>query len=512
MTRHVRCIVALCLWAALSAGATGAETRTWTDASGKYRIDAELVDVVDGKVQLKKADGQQIAIALESLSQADRDYLGRLAAGQTAPAAPQPATLSDSVKPGAKLTLELAGGSKLEGELVARDETSLTLRVTVAGRDYTRKVPLERVRAVTVDGQRQQLSPEGGPSPDAGGKNAAPAAAGAQRSREEIKSLIAQTGRTPPDWWDSVRLDYPQTLDLSWPEKPPGKWDAQRNVGQYVWDVINPNPGKWREGVRFMHHLLTLHEKDRDKQVRAMNTLANMYHDLLRDYARAAFWWEKAGTDRGAQLSPAAIDLADCYWRLGSKPMALDLLNRTPAYFSAIKLLSDMGETRRAIQLAESGARGEFADLALLCAGDACRLAGQYRQATGYYQKVLALPAEGKAKKHVERSQQRARECIEGIRIFDALDLARVPDGTYRGLSPGYAGDVKVEVTVRGGRIETVKVVEHKEKQFYASLTDTPAKIIARQGLKGIDTTSGATVTSEAIINATAKALGGAAK
>jgi uncharacterized protein with FMN-binding domain len=54
--------------------------------------------------------------------------------------------------------------------------------------------------------------------------------------------------------------------------------------------------------------------------------------------------------------------------------------------------------------------------------------------------------------------------------------------------------------------------VQHREKQYYSSLTDTPAKIIAKQGVKGVDSTSSATITSEAIINATAKALAKGAK
>ena len=64
-----------------------------------------------------------------------------------------------------------------------------------------------------------------------------------------------------------------------------------------------------------------------------------------------------------------------------------------------------------------------------------------------------------------------------------------------------------VEVTVTGGRLESVKITDHKEKQFYSSLTDTPAQLIKRQSVQGIDGTSGATITSQAIVNATAKAL-----
>ena len=63
-----------------------------------------------------------------------------------------------------------------------------------------------------------------------------------------------------------------------------------------------------------------------------------------------------------------------------------------------------------------------------------------------------------------------------------------------------------------GGRIEAVRVVHHKEKQFYSAIDDTTRKIVQRQGVKGVDATSSATITSNAIINASAKALAGAMK
>jgi uncharacterized protein with FMN-binding domain len=96
------------------------------------------------------------------------------------------------------------------------------------------------------------------------------------------------------------------------------------------------------------------------------------------------------------------------------------------------------------------------------------------------------------------------------VRLFDRLDLTQVADGKYRANSPGYAGEIHVEVEVQQGRIEAVRIVGHQEKQFYSALTDTPRKIIEKQGVKGIDATSSATITSEAIINATAKALSSA--
>ena len=65
---------------------------------------------------------------------------------------------------------------------------------------------------------------------------------------------------------------------------------------------------------------------------------------------------------------------------------------------------------------------------------------------------------------------------------------------------------------VRGKKIEDVKVTQHKEKQYYSALTDVPSQIIAKQGVKGVDATSRATITGDAIINATAKALAQGAK
>jgi uncharacterized protein with FMN-binding domain len=76
----------------------------------------------------------------------------------------------------------------------------------------------------------------------------------------------------------------------------------------------------------------------------------------------------------------------------------------------------------------------------------------------------------------------------------------------------GYEGQIQVNVVVSSGRIEAVKVTQHREKQFYSALTDTPAKIVAKQGVKGVDATTSATIKSEAIINATAKALASGAK
>lgn len=409
-------------------------------------------------------------------------------------------------------TIELLSGSKVQGKLVARDQQAITFETKIGEKTYTRKYPLDRVAAITVDGQQREVIHGPGNGGESSGKTAPPGPAAAEqtRTKAQVEVLVKEVGRTPPDWFDATPLKYPPSLDLSFPQPPAKEWNNQRNLGQYAWDIINPNPSKWQEGVKLMHHVLTVNKDRADAQRRAMEQLGHMYYDFFQDYARAAFWWQAASVDRNG--GHAGVKMADCYWKLGNKAMAIDLVNKLPPTFDAIKFWANVGDTRKALQLADSYAKGDAADVALVYAGDVCRAAGKNQQAVQYYQRILDLPVVARGKGRIERNQRRARANIEAIKLFDLLDLQRVPDGVYRSASQGYEADVHVEVEVKSGRIESVKVTDHREKQCYASLTDTPRKIIAKQSVKGIDTTTGATITSEAIINATAKALSAAMK
>ncbi len=326
-------------------------------------------------------------------------------------------------------------------------------------------------------------------------------------TRAELDALIDKLGKTPPDWFQATKLNYPQTLDLSWPEKPEGGWNNQKNVGQFIWDVINPNPGRWREGVKLMHQLLTTHQKDPVKRERIMLTLANMYHNLIEDYGRAAFWYRAVGVEKDPEeYARSAVILAECYWRLGYPDEAKALLAKVPGGLTHAKLLGDMGETDRSVEMAfqypdEQG-------YAALTAGDACRQAGRYAEAITHYKQVLEIeiPANNPPG-HLIRNHKRANANIEAIQSIELFDAAKVPDGRYTAASQGYEGPVEVAVSVQRGKITSINVTNHREKQFYSAMTDTPAKIIKKQHVKGVDTTSNATITSEAIVNATAKAL-----
>ena len=323
------------------------------------------------------------------------------------------------------------------------------------------------------------------------------------RTKAEVDKLIDEAGKTPPEWWNSVTVNTPPTVDLTWKSVP--GWQPQKNLGSYLWDIIYPNPSRWREGVKLMHQTLAVNKDNKDALNKSMRTLAANYSELLQDFPRAAYWGKKAGDEE--------LLLAECYWKLGCKQAAVDLLEELTADFTrngqAIKLWADMGELKTALEWADAMADLSSPSPAYLAAGDACRLNGKIPEAIKFYEKVLALP-DGKGDS--KRNKDRAKASLEAIKLFDTLDLAKVPDGTYKSNSIGYVGPIEVAVTVKNKRIEKVEVTNHKEKQFYASLTEIPQRIVAKQSVKGIDMTTGATITSEAIVNATAKALAGAQK
>ena len=397
-------------------------------------------------------------------------------------------------------TVELTTGAKATGTIKSYSGDVVIVEVKIGTRTIQRRYSKENVTAIFVDGKRIDMRT---------GQTTKPAADGRiERSREEVIAEIDRQGKAQPDWYETTPLNYPKTLDLSWPQPPPKGWNSNLNIGQFIWDRINPNANKWQEGVRFMHHILST-TKDNDVRQRAMRTLGAMYHNLLQDYSRSAFWFRLSGLENQLNDAPQqGIVLADCYWQLGSKRMALEVLakmKRKP--YSAIKLLGDLGETDAAVKLGEAFAKSGQASTSFLYAGDACRVAGRLDDAEKYYRRAIAgIPNAEADKPHRKRDKARAEASIAAIRFY-TLDPKNVRDGKYSASSIGYEAPVHVEVAVVDGRIESVNVTQHREKQYYSSLTDTPRKILARQGVSGIDATSNATITSEAIINATAKAL-----
>ena len=86
--------------------------------------------------------------------------------------------------------------------------------------------------------------------------------------------------------------------------------------------------------------------------------------------------------------------------------------------------------------------------------------------------------------------------------------FAAMTDGTYTGEGKGRNGTITVEVTVKAGKLDAVKVVKHTETVGIsdAAVADFPKAIVAAQST-AVDAVAGATMTSEGIRTAVAQAI-----
>ena len=87
-------------------------------------------------------------------------------------------------------------------------------------------------------------------------------------------------------------------------------------------------------------------------------------------------------------------------------------------------------------------------------------------------------------------------------------------DGTYEGTGKGVKSDIKVSVEVKGEKIETIAVTEHNETEAMidAAVETTIPEIVEKQTTEGVDALSGASGSSNGIIEAVAQALDQAKK
>jgi hypothetical protein len=81
----MRALLATALLIGMIAAPADAAPRTWT--SGAYKVDAELVEVRDGKAYLMRADGQKFAVDIDKLSAADQEFIRQSMGGAAPPVA-----------------------------------------------------------------------------------------------------------------------------------------------------------------------------------------------------------------------------------------------------------------------------------------------------------------------------------------------------------------------------------------------------------------------------------------
>ena len=83
-------------------------------------------------------------------------------------------------------------------------------------------------------------------------------------------------------------------------------------------------------------------------------------------------------------------------------------------------------------------------------------------------------------------------------------------DGTYTGSAEGYSGEMTVQVTVKGSRIEKIEILETGDDAAYLKIAEQVIEeILRKQTTEGVDAVSGATYSSQGILNGVKQALEG---
>ena len=81
-------------------------------------------------------------------------------------------------------------------------------------------------------------------------------------------------------------------------------------------------------------------------------------------------------------------------------------------------------------------------------------------------------------------------------------------DGTYEGQAEGFSGPVSVKITIKNGKIKKVTNTNTDTKEFFdKAWSSIKEQIISKQSVSGIDTVSGATYSSNGILQAAQNAL-----
>jgi hypothetical protein len=110
-----------------------AEARLWTDSTGRYTLEAELVTMNDRSVVLQRADHELVAVPIDQLSEADREYLQSQSAAELARQATEPLQ-----------TWTLVDGTQLVGRIVDYTVRDVTLQRR-RGRIYVNDRVLENL-------------------------------------------------------------------------------------------------------------------------------------------------------------------------------------------------------------------------------------------------------------------------------------------------------------------------------------------------------------------------------
>jgi uncharacterized protein with FMN-binding domain len=191
--------------------------------------------------------------------------------------------------------------------------------------------------------------------------------------------------------------------------------------------------------------------------------------------------------------------------------------NRIATELTAVRAVEGLGHREKAVELYRLLVRNlqddpdPYGDLLLpriflsiadaeLALGDRDAAGASYRQAVAAAARLPdGVPSNYRAPGSAARAA--LRKLAAG-----GIELARVPDGTYRGEAFGYNAPVGVRLTVEAGRCTALHVTDLDDKRPLDAYRVLPERILETQSLE-VDAVTGATVTSRAIVSAAVEAV-----
>ena len=124
------------------------------------------------------------------------------------------------------------------------------------------------------------------------------------------------------------------------------------------------------------------------------------------------------------------------------------------------------------------------------------------------YQARASKKAEAEAENAAQIAEVEAANREVRRQMADAENASPYADGVYEGTAEGFGGPVSVEVTIDGGDITGIRLldVSGEDPAYLTQVESLLDQIMLTQGVN-VDTISGATFTSKGLIHAVTEAL-----
>jgi uncharacterized protein with FMN-binding domain len=275
--------------------------------------------------------------------------------------------------------------------------------------------------------------------------------------------------RVPPEWFDEVKSDY--NTNTPWK-------DARLHIRKLL------SEGKNREAIKltYIYHVV-------QKNGSADGHEYPMYLFLggERAWATKVYAERLAPKPKGQTFEYCA--LASLYSKFSEHSKAIQTLN------DALEQLPDPPWRIGNMANIHENLGDVYAEM-----GDLEKAKEHYREAIRLYPTSDQPYGRHLLQRHVDKIQSKL-----DLLVRKTLDLAKLKDGTYKGVGLGYAKDIEAAVTLKAGRITDIQL-RHEEKIDQGATITVPKQIIERQSLE-VDAITGATITVQAIVEAVYGAL-----